>query len=115
MLAPAGVDVNDGGFSGDSGSDVDFDTALRFLGRGVAGRNEAGFTESELSAPLVVLSLLVASGNVLAGAFVVLRFFAGTLALLTFSYFATLSWALTSNGTGVILLATRAERLRDMF
>ena len=83
MLALAGVGVNDGGFSGDSGSDVDFDTALRFLGRGVAGRNEAGFTESELSAPLVVLSLLVASGNVLAGAFVVLRFFAGTLALLT--------------------------------
>jgi hypothetical protein len=43
ILAPAGVGVNGGGFSGDSASDVDFDVALRFLGRGVAGRDEAAF------------------------------------------------------------------------
>jgi hypothetical protein len=69
---------------------------------------------SPLVSTLVVLSLLVASGDVGAGALVVLRFFAGTLALLTFSYFATPFWVLISNKIGLLLLATRAERLRDM-
>jgi hypothetical protein len=109
ILAPAGVGVNGGGFSGDSASDIDFDAALRFLGSGVAGRDEAA-----LASPLVALLPLVASGDVGAGALVVLRFLGGTLALPTFSYFATPFWALTSNGTGVLLLATRAERLKDM-
>jgi hypothetical protein len=45
----------------------------------------------------MIFSLFVSSGAVGAGAAVVLRFFAGTLALLSFSYFATPFCPLTSD------------------
>jgi hypothetical protein len=41
ILAPAGVGVNGGGLSGDSAADLNFDAALRFFGRGVAGGDGA--------------------------------------------------------------------------
>jgi hypothetical protein len=43
-----------------------------------------------------------------------LRFFAGTLALPSFSYVATPFCPMASDWIVALLLATRAERLRDM-
>jgi len=115
ILAPAGVGVKGGGLSGDSDDGADFDAALRFLGIGVAGRDEGESAKSTNLSPLVLPST-VTLFFVLFGAdvAVVLRFFVGALALLTFSYFATPSRTLASDRTCVLLLATRAERLKDM-
>lgn len=93
ILAPAGVGVDGGGLSGDSDDAADFDAVLRFLGSGVAGRGEVESAESTNLSPLVfpstVTLFFVSSGANGADAAMALRFFVGTLVLLTFSYFAT--------------------------
>ena len=89
ILAPAGVGVKGGDLSGDSDDAADLDAVLRFLGSGVAGRDEDEPAEPTDLSPLVLPSTVILffalSGADVA---VILRFFVGTLALLTFSYFA---------------------------
>ena len=97
---PEGVGVNGGGFKGDP----EIEAALRFFGGGVTCG--AKF-ESGSRAPLMVS--LVASGDVVVA---LLCFFDATG--LTFSYFATALFAFPSVIAGALLLATLAERLRDM-
>jgi len=93
ILAPAGVGVKGGGLTGDSDDGAGFDAVLRFLGSGVAGSVGVESVRSTTLSPLVfssTVSLFFVSSDVTgADIAVVLRFFVGTLALLTFSYFAT--------------------------
>jgi len=93
ILAPAGVGVKGGGLSGDSDDGAGFDAVLRFLGSGVAGSGGVEATRSATLLPSVfssTVTLFFVSSDVTgADVATVLRFFVGTLALLTFSYFAT--------------------------
>jgi hypothetical protein len=105
---PDGVGVNGGGFIGDSVVVV----ALRFLGRGVVGPGESVLDSTD---PLTVsFTSLLAVSSVVVDA-LVLRFFVAGAGLATFSYFATPFPDFASDIAGVILLATLAERRRDMF
>jgi hypothetical protein len=95
--------VKGGGLMGDSDA-----TPLRFLGSGVAGK----FGTTSLD------SLIAGSSSsccVVAEALIVLRFFGTAAGFSTFVYFATFLMV-SSSGMYVtaVLLATRAERRRDM-
>jgi hypothetical protein len=111
-----GVGVKGGGFMGDS--DVGFD--LRFFGRGVAGSGgDTSFgpgCSKASSVSFLPLDLFVISfgGCDSTAALVDLRFFVVAFDWLTFSYFATPFWLFKSGAIGALVLATRAERLRDM-
>lgn len=105
---PDGVGVSGGGLMGDS-DDEDAAAPLRFFGKGVAGRS--GIANS---APLVD----EAGSSCCAGAVseaLLLRFLGAAVGFFSaFVYFATLSFPPFSDVTGALVLATRAERLRDI-
>lgn len=106
-LMAEGVGVNGGGFKGDSTVDAD----LRFfLGRGVAGSVDSGSVVPFVSS-LGIVVFAASSGIIVTFA---LRFLAVALVLAAFSYFATPFSALDSESTEALVLATRAERLKDM-
>ena len=91
--------VNGGGFAGD------LEVVLRLFGSGVAGSSGVG-----IMLPFAA-SLVDLEGD---AADALLSCFLGTGEELTIlSYFATTATDFRS-GSGVVLLATRAERLRDM-
>jgi hypothetical protein len=98
---PDGVGVKGGGLIGDSSK-----AALRFLGNGVVGR--FGIANSASSTADLASFCSDAEGAL------ALRFFGTVVAFETLLYFATPFVALMSDTIGVTLLATRAERLRDM-
>jgi hypothetical protein len=103
-VAPEGVGVKGGGLMGDSDSSG---AALRFLGNGVAGRDgivKSGSVEDGMGSSFADALVLRFLGAAVLG-------FVATLV-----YFASL---VIGTGTGTadvaaVLLATRAERLRDM-
>jgi len=98
---PDGVGVKGGGLVGDSDA-----AALRFFGKGVAGSE--GIAKS-VSVDVGLVSCFVAVGEAL-----VLRFFGAGAAFSTLVYWETPFVVLVSVAVGAVLLATRAERLRDM-
>lgn len=99
---PEGVGVKGGGLAGDSDA-----AALRFLGKGVAGRS--GIAKSD-SCDGGLGSSCGAVTEALP-----LRFLGAAAGFSTLVYFATPFVALVAKGTEALLLATRAERLRDIF
>jgi hypothetical protein len=102
MPTPAGVGVKGGGLMGDSSVAL----ALRFFGRGVAGRlGTVSFASSD-----VALDSSCDTGAVA----LALRFLGAAAGFATLVYFATPFVALASTGRTVLVVATRAERLKDM-
>lgn len=97
---------------GDSDDD-DAATALRFFGKGVAGRSG---TTNPASLVDGLGSSCSAGASAVAEA-LLLRFLgaaAGTGFFSTFVYLATLSFPPFPKATRVLVLATRAERLKDI-
>jgi hypothetical protein len=101
---PAGVGVNGGGLVGDADA-----ATLRFLGSGVAGKSGTVRMDS-------LAAELGSSCGVVVAEALLLRFLGAADGFWILVYLATASgFALSVDvGTGVMILATRAERLRDM-
>lgn len=115
--SPTAGGVAGGGFP--AGFAVDFD--LRFLGAGVVAVLDGGvISEFDCSkcSPVSVVTMVFLVGSCggcdSGAALEALRFFAGALDLLAFPFSVTPFCPFTPGAAGAVLLATRAERLRDM-
>lgn len=104
-----GVGVKGGGLMGES-EDVEA-APLRFFGRGVAGRSgmaNSPFSADESGSSCCACACAVADA-------LLFRFFVSAVGFFsTFVYFATLAFTPSFGLTGMLVLATRAERLRDI-